>query len=127
MNKEIKKKLVKNWFSDLQDLICYEVEEIENSSANFKTNQWIKNKKKDEGGGEFRILENGKVFDKVGVNFSEVYGKFSKELRKNIPGTQKNSKFWATGISVVMHMKNPHVPAMHFNTHYISTSHEWFA
>ena len=126
MNKEIKKKLVKNWFSDLQDLICYEVEEIENSSANFKTNQWIKNKKKDEGGGEFRILENGKVFDKVGVNFSEVYGNFSKELRKNIPGTQKNSKFWATGISVVMHMKNPHVPAMHFNTRYISTSHEWF-
>ena len=78
MNKEIKKKLVKNWFSDLQDLICYEVEEIENKSASFKINQWVKNKKKDEGGGEFRILENGKVFDKVGVNFSEVYGSFSK-------------------------------------------------
>ena len=81
---------------------------------------------KDEGGGEFRILENGKIFDKVGVNFSEVYGKFSKRFRNKIPGTNKNSNFWASGISVVMHMKNPHVPAIHFNTRYIHTGYGWF-
>ncbi|MDC3065874.1 oxygen-dependent coproporphyrinogen oxidase, partial [Candidatus Pelagibacter sp.] len=71
-------------------------------------------------------FENGKVFEKVGVNFSEVYGKFSNKFKKNIPGTEKSSKFWASGISVVMHMKNPYVPAMHFNTRYIVTGHGWF-
>ena len=62
----------------------------------------------------------------MGVNFSEVYGKFSNKFKKNIPGTEKSSKFWASGISVVMHMKNPYVPAMHFNTRYIVTGHGWF-
>ena len=55
-----------------------------------------------------------------------MYGKFSKEFRNGIPGGDKNPNFWAAGISVVMHMKNPHVPAMHFNTRYIYTSHGWF-
>ncbi len=126
MKSEIKKKLVKNWFKVLQDIICYEIEEIENNSKKFITKKWIRNKKKDEGGGEYRILRNGKIFDKVGVNFSEVYGKFSKEFKKKIPGTKNSSYFWASGISVVMHMKNPHVPAMHFNTRYVYTSHGWF-
>ena len=72
------------------------------------------------------FLENGKIFDKVGVNFSEVYGKFSKEFKKKIPGTNKSPNFWASGISVVMHMQNPNIPAMHFNTRYIFTSHGWF-
>ena len=126
MNNEIKKKLVKNWFKDLQDLVCYQIEEIENYSSNFKIKEWKRDKKKNNGGGEYRILENGKVFEKVGVNFSEVYGKFSKEFRNQIPGANKNPNFWASGISIVMHMKNPHVPAMHFNTRYISTSHSWF-
>ncbi|MDC3070687.1 coproporphyrinogen III oxidase [Candidatus Pelagibacter sp.] len=66
------------------------------------------------------------MFDKVGVNFSEVYGKFSNEFKNKVPGTKTSSKFWASGISVVMHMKNPHVPAMHFNTRYIVTSFGWF-
>ena len=79
-----------------------------------------------QGGGQFRIFENGRLFEKVGVNFSEVYGKFPKELKGQIPGTKKNLNFWASGISVVMHMKNPHIPAMHFNTRYIFTSHGWF-
>ena len=126
MNNKIKKKLVKNWFKDLQDLVCYQIEEIENYSSNFKIKEWKRDKKKNNGGGEYRILENGKVFEKVGVNFSEVYGKFSKEFRNQIPGANKNPNFWASGISIVMHMKNPHVPAMHFNTRYISTSHSWF-
>ena len=126
METDIKKKIVKNWFKILQDVICYDIEEIEKKTKKFTSTEWQRNKNKDEGGGEFRILENGKVFDKVGVNFSEVYGKFSKEFRKKIPGASLNPNFWASGISVVMHMKNPHVPAMHFNTRYVFTSHGWF-
>ena len=126
MKTNIKKKLVKNWFKTLQDMVCFEIEEIENNKKKFISNRWKKNKKKDEGGGEYRILENGKVFEKVGVNFSEVYGKFSKEFRKKIPGANSNPNFWASGISIVMHMQNPHIPAMHFNTRYIYTSFGWF-
>tara|TARA_B100000579_G_scaffold276520_1_gene228699 strand:+ start:40 stop:867 length:828 start_codon:yes stop_codon:yes gene_type:complete len=126
MEVKIKKLLVRNWFKTLQDVICYEIEKIENKSVKFISKEWRRNIKKDEGGGEYKIIENGKIFDKVGVNFSEVYGKFSKEFKKKIPGTNINRSFWASGISVVMHMKNPHVPAMHFNTRYIYTNHGWF-
>ena len=126
MDTKIKKKLVKNWFKVLQDIICKDIEELEGKKNIFKSKIWFRNKNKNEGGGEFRILENGKIFEKVGVNFSEVYGKLSKKFKKKIPGTNKNANFWASGISVVMHMKNPHVPAMHFNTRYIYTSHGWF-
>ena len=126
METDIKKKLARNWFKVLQDMICFEIEEIEKNKKKFSSSHWKRNKKKDEGGGEYRILENGKVFEKVGVNFSEVSGKFSKEFRKKIPGTNSNPNFWASGISIVMHMKNPHVPAMHFNTRYIYTSFGWF-
>ena len=126
MDTKIKKKLVKNWFKVLQDIICKDVEELEGKKNIFKSKIWFRNKNKNEGGGEFRILENGKIFEKVGVNFSEVYGKLSKKFKKKIPGTNKKANFWASGISVVMHMKNPHIPAMHFNTRYIYTSHGWF-
>ena len=126
INKEIKKKLARNWFKLLQDIICDDIEKLENNRVKFRSKRWDKNKNKNEGGGEFRVLNNGKIFEKVGVNFSEVYGKFSKELKENIPGTNKNRNFWASGISVVMHMKNPHVPAIHFNTRFIYTSHGWF-
>ncbi len=125
MEIEIKKKLAKNWFKILQDMICQDIEELE-GKKNFISTEWKRNKKKDEGGGEYRILKEGKIFEKVGVNFSEVYGKFSNEFRGKIPGTNLNPSFWASGISIVMHMKNPHVPAMHFNTRYIYTSHGWF-
>ena len=126
MNEEIKKKIVKNWFKILQDVICREIEDLEGKKNIFKSKNWLRGKNKNEGGGEFRILKNGKIFDKVGVNFSEVHGKFSKQFKNKIPGTNKNPKFWASGISVVMHMKNPNVPAMHFNTRYIYTSYGWF-
>ena len=126
MEIDIKKKLVKNWFKILQDTICFDIEEIEKKKIKFVCKDWQRSKKKNEGGGEYRILENGKIFEKVGVNFSEVSGKFSKEFRNKIPGTNSDSNFWASGISVVMHMKNPHVPAMHFNTRYIYTSFGWF-
>ncbi len=126
MNLEIKKDLTSNWFSMLQDSICYCISDLEKNNAKFKSKTWKRNSNKDEGGGEYRILKNGKIFDKVGVNFSKVYGRFPKQFQKSIPGAQKNPKFWASGISVVMHMKNPLIPALHFNTRYISTTHEWF-
>ena len=126
MDSFIKKKLARNWFKILQDMICFEIEEIEKNKIKFISTQWDRSKKKDEGGGEYRILKNGKIFEKVGVNFSEVYGKLSNELKKKIPGANLNTNFWASGISIVMHMKNPHVPAMHFNTRYIYTSFGWF-
>ena len=126
MNKEIKQRLASNWFKLLQNIICKDIEKIEKNKIRFKSTAWKRNKTKDEGGGEFRILKNGKVFEKVGVNFSEVHGRFSNEMRKKIPGANNNPNFWASGISIVMHMKNPHVPAIHFNTRFIYTTHGWF-
>ena len=126
MDLEIKKELASNWFKMLQESICESINKLEKKNAKFKSTNWKKNLKKDEGGGEYRILKNGKIFDKVGVNYSKVYGKFPKKLQKNIPGAKKNSRFWASGISVVMHMKNPQIPAMHFNTRYICTTQDWF-
>ena len=126
MDKDIKKKLTRNWFINLQEMICNTIQQIEGGKIKFLKKSWERSIKKDEGGGCYYILENGKVFDKVGVNFSEVYGKLTKEFKKKIPGTKNNRDFWASGVSVVMHMKNPHVPAMHFNTRYIYTNHGWF-
>ena len=99
---------------------------IEKNKLNFQSTSWKRSSKKDEGGGEYKILKNGKIFEKVGVNFSKVYGKFPKKFQKNILGGKNDPSFWASGISVVMHMKNPLIPAMHFNTRYISTTRQWF-
>ena len=126
MDLEIKKELASNWFKMLQESICESINKLEKKNAKFKSTNWKRNLKKDEGGGEYRILKNGKIFDKVGVNYSKVYGKFPKKLQKNIPGAKKNPRFWASGISIVMHMKNPQIPAMHFNTRYICTTQDWF-
>jgi len=126
MDQEIKQKLASNWFKSLQVSFCKTIRDFEKNKIRFKSTTWKRNLKKDEGGGEYRILKDGKIFEKVGVNFSEVYGKFPKKFRQNIPGAQKDPKFWASGISVVMHMKNPLIPAMHFNTRYICTTFDWF-
>ena len=126
MDLELRKDLTSNWFKMLQDAICNDVLKLEGNKSKFVKTSWKRNSKKDEGGGEFRILQNGKVFDKVGVNYSKVYGIFPKQFKNNLPGAQKNPRFWASGISVVMHMKNPHIPAMHFNTRFISTTQNWF-
>ena len=134
MNIEIKKNLAKNWFILLRDIICYEIEELEKEFGvkknkkpkRFKSKIWKKSNNNDEGGGEFRILHNGLVFEKVGVNFSEVYGKFNTNFKNRILGAKNNPKFWASGISVVMHMENPKIPAMHLNTRFISTQKNWF-
>ena len=126
MDLEIKKDLTSNWFKTLQESFCDDIIKFEKNKTKFKSTNWIRNTKVDEGGGEYRILQGGKIFEKVGVNFSKVYGKFPKQFQKNILGANKDPRFWASGISVVMHMKNPLIPAMHFNTRYICTTQEWF-
>ena len=126
MNLEIKKDLTSNWFKTLQESFCDDIIKFEKNKTKFKSTNWKRNTKVDEGGGECRILQGGKIFEKVGVNFSKVYGKFPKQFQKNILGANKDPRFWASGISVVMHMKNPLIPAMHFNTRYICTTQEWF-
>jgi coproporphyrinogen III oxidase len=126
MDLEIKKDLTSNWFKLLQNVICNDVINIENKKIKFKSKVWKKNDKKDEGGGEYRILQNGKIFEKIGVNYSKVCGEFPNEFKKNIPGANKDPRFWASGLSIVMHMRNPNIPAMHFNTRYICTTHDWF-
>ncbi len=127
MDLEDKKLYSEKWFSYLQAQICNHFEKIENdskSSKKFISTNW--SKKTNGGGGTYKILKNGKVFDKVGVNKSTVTGTFSKKFRQNILGAEKNGKYWASGISVVAHMKNPRVPAIHFNTRFIVTSKNWY-
>jgi coproporphyrinogen III oxidase len=126
MDLDIKKDLTSNWFKLLQDAFCNDISKLENHKTKFESTTWKRSPDKDEGGGEYRILRDGKVFDKVGVNYSKVYGKFPKKFQKNIRGASKDPRFWASGISVVMHMKNPLIPAMHFNTRFISTTQQWF-
>ena len=126
MNKEIKKRITRNWFKLLQDIICKDIEKLEKNKKQFESSLWNRSKIKDEGGGEFKILKGGKIFEKVGVNFSEVYGKLPNEIKNKMPGANKNPNFWASGISVVMHMNNPYIPAIHFNTRFIYTTHGWF-
>ena len=129
MDIDQKKKIVDSWFSYLQSQICVQFESLENNisknSNKFKKRTWKKKNIK-EGGGVSFLLNNGNIFDKVGVNKSTVSGKFKKEFRSKIFGTKKDGKYWASGISVVAHMKNPKIPAIHFNTRFICTAKEWF-
>jgi len=130
---KIQKKISSEWFRYLQSEICKEFQELEIKAAKrkkvkpsiFKKKSWNKKNSKD-GGGQYFILKNGQVFDQVGINFSKVQGIFQKNFRSKIPGAENNPYYWASGISVVAHMKNPKVPAIHFNTRFIVTSKSWF-
>ena len=134
MNKSInlKKKLTSSWFYQLQKLICNEFEKLEKDFGQktnlrpktFKKKSWKKTK--NGGGGSYAIIKDGLLFDSVGVNFSKVSGRFQEKFKSQILGAKKNPKYWASGISVVAHMKNPNIPAMHFNTRFITTSEQWF-
>ena len=93
MDLDIKKDLTSNWFKLLQDAICNDINHFRKNKIKFKSTTWKKNQNKDEGGGEYRILKNGKIFDKVGVNFSKVYGKFPKKFQKNILVLKKIQDF----------------------------------
>ena len=122
---QFKKEIIDSWFSYLQNQICKEFEIIEKGKKKFIRRNWYK-KNKSEGGGTSFILSGGKIFEKVGVNKSTVKGKFEKKFRSNILGAEKNGYYWASGISVVAHMRNPKIPAIHFNTRFIVTTKEWF-
>ena len=122
---DFRKKMADSWFSYLQSQICKEFEYLEKNKVRFSKREWSKNKR-NEGGGTSFLLSNGKIFDKVGVNKSTVSGIFPKHFRSKILGAEKKGKYWASGISVVAHMRNPKMPAIHFNTRFIVTSKEWF-
>ena len=128
MEIEDKKIFSDKWFSYLQEQICNSFEGLEKemrSPKKFISTRWNK-ANKSQGGGCYKILKDGKIFDKVGVNKSTVSGIFSKKFRKKINGAQNDGNYWASGISVVAHMKNPKIPAIHFNTRFIVTSKNWF-
>ena len=125
INSDFRKKMADSWFSYLQSQICKEFEFFEKGKTKFIKKDWNK-RNKNEGGGTSFLLSGGNVFEKVGVNKSTVSGKFLKEFRHKILGAGKDGKYWASGISVVAHMKNPKIPAIHFNTRFIVTTKEWF-
>ena len=133
---DLKKQHATAWFSELQNMICNEFEAIErenDSDSNFTKTPWDREDTDSpndsgsilKGGGEMRLMK-GRTFEKVGVNISQVYGTFSEEFRSKIPGAEETGEFWASGISLVAHMQNPFVPAVHMNTRMISTSKTWF-
>jgi coproporphyrinogen III oxidase len=124
-----KKALAIDWFAALRDDICAAFETIEDSVATkqkpagrFERKSW----NRDGGGGGEMSLMRGQVFEKVGVNISTVFGSFSDDFKAEIRGAETDGAFWASGISLVAHMQNPHVPAAHMNTRFICTSQNWF-
>ena len=125
ISSDFRKKTAESWFSYLQTQICKSFELLENNKLKFSKREWVK-ENTSEGGGTSYLLTKGKIFDKVGVNKSTVNGTFPKRFRSKILGAEKKGKYWASGISVVAHMKNPKIPAIHFNTRFIVTSKEWF-
>ena len=120
----------RDWFESLRDRICAAFEEIEReagSDAAFAYTPWERTDDSGEsGGGGVRGQMAGKVFEKVGVNVSTVGGSFSPEFARSIPGAAEDPSFFATGISLVAHMANPHVPAVHMNTRFLTTTKRWF-
>jgi len=110
-----------DYFRDLQDRICVSLEELD-GSARFREDRW---EREGGGGGRTRILTGGSVFEKAGVNFSQVHGELSEEFARQIPGEGRD--FSATGMSLVLHSQNPMVPAVHANFRFLTKgAKEWF-
>ncbi len=122
----------RSWFESLRDRICAEFEKIEaeaGSDARFAYTPWDREAEgldPGEGGGGVRGVMTGKVFEKVGVNVSTVAGEFAPDFAASIHGAGDDPSFFATGISLVAHMANPHVPAVHMNTRFLATTKRWF-
>ncbi|HEX4692974.1 oxygen-dependent coproporphyrinogen oxidase [Sphingomonas sp.] len=120
----------RDWFEELRDRICGEFESIEaeaGSDTRFDFIAWDRTDPSGEpGGGGVRGVMKGRVFEKVGVNVSTVGGTFEGDFAKTIHGAGDNPKFFATGISLVAHMANPHVPAVHMNCRFLATTKRWF-
>ena len=118
------------WFKQLRDDICAEFEKIEaeaGSDARFDYIPWDRQNPDDSpGGGGVQGLMKGKIFEKVGVNISTVDSTFSEEFQAQINGAEEDPRFFATGISLVAHMANPHVPNVHMNTRFLCTTKRWF-
>ncbi len=129
------------WFSNLQARICSAFESLEDEAIQFDLppkhlctgrfchKTWERKSAslpaQDGGGGTMELMK-GPVFEKAGVNISTVYGAFPPQFAKEIPGAEADPRFWASGISLVIHPLNPFVPAVHMNTRHIVTSHSWF-
>jgi len=128
-----KKATAAAWFKTLRNQICAEFESIERDAPDdlypgepgtFVFEDW--QRKQENGGGGTGGMLRGRVFEKCGVHISVVKGEFTAEMQAKQPGADKDPRFWAAGISLIAHMRNPHIPCVHMNTRYIVTTQDWF-